>query len=272
MPDESELVTLAQRGDRKALNDLVSAMKDMIYNLALRMLGSPADAEDSTQEILIRLVTGLRDFRAESSFRTWVYRVAANHLLTTRRRQAEERIDSFEAMAAALEPGMRAQLPSLEDELLVKEAKLRCTSGMLMALDRDHRLAFIFGEILEMSSTEGAAVLDVGEDAFRKRLSRARGRMAEFMNSTCGLVAADNPCRCGRQAACAAQAGHLDRSQVVWAAQPEQARSRQAQVVELDRIARAAEVFRGLPEYTSSAVLVDGLRRLLAVSESGIVD
>ena len=81
------LVARARSGDRRALDQLLREMKDLIYNLAIRMLGSPADAEDASQEILIRLVTGLDAFRGDSSFRTWVYRVASNQLLTTRKRQ-----------------------------------------------------------------------------------------------------------------------------------------------------------------------------------------
>src|SRR5262249_6318418 len=155
MTHEEALISRARGGDRAALGELLGAMKNLVYNLAIRMLGNPADAEDASQEILIRLMTGLDTFRGESSFRTWVYRVASNQLLTTRKRQAEERTESFEALAAYLETGVASGHPPVEDPVLVNEAKLICTSAMLLCLDRDHRLAFILGEILELPSEEG---------------------------------------------------------------------------------------------------------------------
>jgi RNA polymerase sigma factor (sigma-70 family) len=85
MSDElSELAAAAQAGSREALDGLVRAVQRPIYNLALRMLQRPADAEDATQEILIKLVTYLAQFRGESAFSTWIYRVASSHLLNQR--------------------------------------------------------------------------------------------------------------------------------------------------------------------------------------------
>src|SRR5690348_12243767 len=101
-------------------------MRDLVYNLATRSLGSASDAEDAAQEILIRLVTGLDSFRGESSFRTWVYRVASNHLLTARKRAAEQRTESFEALADYLERGMSASMPPIESSVLMREAMLLC--------------------------------------------------------------------------------------------------------------------------------------------------
>src|SRR5712691_5005513 len=84
-----ELVERARSGDAGALDDLVSAVRDRIYGLALRMLWHPEDAADATQEILIRIVTHLSEFRGESRFTSWCYAIAANHLRTVRRSRAE---------------------------------------------------------------------------------------------------------------------------------------------------------------------------------------
>ena len=75
------LVRLSRAGDRQALERLIEAIQGKVYNLAIRMLRVPADAEDATQEILIKVITHLGEFRSESAFTTWVYRVASNHLL-----------------------------------------------------------------------------------------------------------------------------------------------------------------------------------------------
>ena len=100
--DIKMLVSIAKEGDKKALEELVLQIQDKIYGLALRMLYDPSDAEDASQEILLKIVTHLGTFRGESSFSTWMYRVAANHLLTMRRHRAERTALSFEEYEESL--------------------------------------------------------------------------------------------------------------------------------------------------------------------------
>jgi RNA polymerase sigma factor (sigma-70 family) len=263
MMSEEQLVERVRGGDRAALGELVSALKDMIFNLSARMLGSPTDAEDATQEILIRLVTNLDSFRGESSFRTWAYRVATNHLLKTRHRDAETRFDSFEAMEAFLAEGIAEDRPPMEDQVLVQEAKLRCTAAMVVRLSRDDRLAFILGEVLELSSEEAAAVLEVSPEAFRKRLSRARARVAEFGQKICGLVDEQAPCRCARQATRAAEHGYLARDKLIWANLKARKLEGAALVNEVDAIGKAVGAMRAHPTYQAPESVILGLKQLL---------
>lgn len=144
--DIEMLVSMAKEGDKKALEELVLRIQDKIYGLALRMLYNPSDAEDASREILLKIVTHLGTFRGESSFSTWMYRVAANHLLTMRKRRAELRAVSFE------EYGESCDLKSAEDwresqseplqDLYVEEIRISCLQGLLLCLDREHRLVF----------------------------------------------------------------------------------------------------------------------------------
>jgi RNA polymerase sigma factor (sigma-70 family) len=267
----AELVARATQGDRAALETLVVEVKDLVYNLAIRMLNSRTDAEDMTQEILLKIVTNLGSFRGDSAFRTWAYRVASNHLLTARQRAAEVRAESFDAMAIRLGDGLASGEPAVEDQVLVNEAKRICTSSMLTCLDRDHRLAFILGDILELPGDEAAAVLEIEPDAYRKRVSRARARMEEFMGKTCGLVDAANPCRCGRQAAKAVKTGYIDPKCLVWTSHPVNADAAQARVDDLEGISRAVAVFRGHPRYDAPTAVVDGLRRALDTGRSDLL-
>src|SRR5262249_33306569 len=86
---------LARREERSAIEAILRAVQDPVYGLALRMLADPADAADATQEILIRVASNLSSFRGDSSFSTWVYRVAANQLLTARARRNEAKTEAF---------------------------------------------------------------------------------------------------------------------------------------------------------------------------------
>ena len=140
-------VRLAQQGDRSALERVVTAIQPQLHGLALRFLWHPQDAEDATQEILVRIVTRLASFRGESAFRTWVFRVACNALRTLRRQRMERAEMSLESFAADLATGLSdapvTTDPPVEESLLWEEVKIGCTTAMLLCLDREHRLAYI---------------------------------------------------------------------------------------------------------------------------------
>ena len=82
---DAELVAAAQSGSRDALEQLVARHQSWVYNIVLRMVYDPHDAEDVTQEILIKLVTKLSTFEGRSRFRTWLYRLVVNHVLNMKR-------------------------------------------------------------------------------------------------------------------------------------------------------------------------------------------
>ncbi|MBI5544166.1 MAG: RNA polymerase sigma factor [Deltaproteobacteria bacterium] len=212
VPDE-QLAAEAVRGGRAALEELVQRHRAWLYNLALRFLWEPRDAEDAVQEILLRIVTRLATFRGESRFRTWAYRIAVNHLLGARRSRAEEAVRSFECYGEYLRAAQTSE-PSApgspEDRLLVEEAKIGCTMGMLLCLDREQRMVFVLGEIFEVSDALGSELLGLSRDNFRQRLARARAQLERFLRSECGLVDPSNPCRCARKTAAFIRDGIVD--------------------------------------------------------------
>ena len=166
MSDElASLVEQARGGVLDALEQLILAVQHRIYGLALRMLAVPEDAQDATQEILVKLVTGLASFRGESSFTTWAYRVAGNHLLNMRRRNTSRPERSFSQLEADLGTGLRYEPPdpraSIDDELLTEEIRLGCTLGILQCLDAEQRLAYILGEVIQVSGEEGGVILAI---------------------------------------------------------------------------------------------------------------
>jgi RNA polymerase sigma factor (sigma-70 family) len=205
----------ARSGDRKALEDLLERHQGWIFNIALRMLYHPQDAEDATQEILVKILTRLSCFEGRSSFRTWLYRIAVNHLLNIRRSRVEDPAINFRMYGEELDKTPDLDLPDPEGpfpdtNLLVSEFMLACTSGMLLCLDREQRMAYILGGILSVSDTVAAEVLEISADNFRQRLARARRDLRSFMNDKCGLVNQANPCRCAKKTRGFIQAGHVD--------------------------------------------------------------
>jgi len=217
------LVTKAKEGDRGALEALLASVQDDVYRLALRILGLRSEAEDATQEVLIKALTHLSDFRGESTFKTWVWRIAVRHVLGVRRGRREE-VASFETIEMLVSRGdANPPLPSLPEAelaLLAEEVRLSCTQGMLMSLDRDQRVSYVLAEVFELDGEEAASILEVDPATHRKRLSRARARLAEWMGKHCGLVDEKNACRCRRQIPVAMGFGVVDPKALEYAQHP----------------------------------------------------
>lgn len=263
-------VARARSGDRAALESVVRAVQKDVYNLAIRFLWHPQDAEDATQEILIRVLTGLGGFRGESGFRTWVYRVACNALLTLRKQRMEQQSLSFEQFGEDLAHGLSDASLRTEDDasdkLLLEEVKIGCTLAMLQCLDRDHRLAYILGEIMELDHIQAAGALETTPAAFRKRLSRARASIISFMTAHCGLINPANACRCHRRVGTAIALGRVDPSRLLFAASQQQARRFPrvlAEIRQLEQSRRAAALYQSYSEARTSDAFIAWLKKLL---------
>jgi RNA polymerase sigma factor (sigma-70 family) len=201
---DSALVHAAVQGDRPALERLVRRHQGFIYSLAHRMLYAPEDAADATQEILISIVTNLASFRGEAAFRTWAYRIAVRQLLAFKKGRVEHVVHDFDCFGRTLDatpdldPPDTASLP-VDVRLVIEEAKVGCLMAMLLCLDRDHRMAFVLGEIFEASDTVAGEVLGISADNARQRLARARQQLRQFLTGRCGLLDETGPCRCARK-------------------------------------------------------------------------
>src|SRR5215831_6265616 len=89
---DEELVSSALAGNKDSLEKLVRRHQPWVFNICMRMVWRRDLAEDATQEILIKVVTKLSTFKAQSQFRTWLYRIAVNHLLNFRKSEIEEKL------------------------------------------------------------------------------------------------------------------------------------------------------------------------------------
>jgi RNA polymerase sigma factor (sigma-70 family) len=268
--DIEVLVTMANEGDKKALEELVLQIQDKIYGLALRMLYNPSDAEDASQEILLKIITHLGTFRGESSFSTWMYRVAANHLLTMRKRRAELRAVSFEEYEESLDlkSAVNWREPQSEalQHLFVEEIRISCLQGLLLCLDRDHRLAYLLADVFDVSSEQGAAILEITPAAFRKRLSRARERIQDFLTKHCALINPDNPCKCEHHVVSQLGTGRFDDQHMVFAKHPCRIRHEEStlnRIREMDELNQIAALFRSYPDFRAPAVFIENLRGLV---------
>jgi RNA polymerase sigma factor (sigma-70 family) len=269
-PSDENLVERAKAGDRAALEELVRRHQGWIFNIVVRMVYRREDAEDLTQEILVKAITHLGTFRAESRFRTWLYRIAANQALDFRK-EAASSDGSFIDYGRSIDETPDRDLPDpasvpVELPILVEEVRIGCTVGMLLCLDRRQRLAFTLGEILGVSDKIGGEIMEVTPANFRQMLSRARRDLYAFMTEKCGLVNQANPCRCAKKTRGFMEQGFVDPNRMQFT--PD--RMAQVRSVASDRLEELraldrqhAEIFREHP-FLTVPDQVEKLRGILA--------
>ncbi len=257
-----QLTRRALEGDRDALDSLVRALQGDIYGLALRMLWNREDAEDATQEILVRIVTRLSQFRFESRLKTWAYRLAVNYILDAKKSAIERLHLSFDRFAENLAEGREpASATDTEQSMLIEEVKVGCSLAMLQCLDRSHRIAFVLGEVMELSGPEAAEILGIEQPLFRKRLQLAREAILQFTRAHCGLVSDAAACRCHQRVTSSAIASLENAQPLNFARTATSFQEARALVRQVDEARSALAVYHGGDPRAST---IDFAQRLIS--------
>jgi RNA polymerase sigma factor (sigma-70 family) len=199
--NDRQLVDDALGGSQEALEQLIERHQPWIYNLALRMVLVHQDAEDVTQEVLVKVITKLSGYDPNrGAFRTWLYRIVTNHVINMKTRGYEAAVTDIESYYSFVSE-MPDQDPdaSPETELVIADLAVSCVMGTLLCLERQQRLVFILAIVFGVTDVVGAELLEISRAAFRKTLSRARARLHEYMSGNCSLLNPEAPCRCRKK-------------------------------------------------------------------------
>lgn len=256
---QEHLVVAARDGDRAALAQLVRDAERPVFNLSMRMLANRADAEDATQEILIKIVTNLGALREPAAAGGWAMRVACRHLETMRRVGRVEGMRlTFQGFAADLDNGRDdpsdLNLTDNETRIALQEVRIGCTMAMLTCLTRALRLAYVLGDVFELSDVEAAEALDITPATYRQRLKRARDQVTDFVMRTCGVTSDTAPCSCASRIKPALAQGRIERGRTVTGepVTPVPAHGQITQTIRrLEQGQRTAALMRATPEFTS---------------------
>lgn len=247
-----DLVDRAVAGDTQALEQLLESTHGLVFNLALRFLGTVPDAEDAAQEIAVKIMTHLSTFRKESAFSTWVYRIAVNHLKDCRTHRFANAPFSFEMYGADITDERARDVPDLSEgvdrNLLVRELKLSCTNVMLQCLDADSRMAYVLGTMFKVDSATAADALGITPEAYRQRLSRARRTVAEFLRAYCQHGGSET-CSCERRVNFAIATHRLAPHDLEYSRLTEDERTADAFVQAMDELDDYSCLFDELPTY-----------------------
>lgn len=267
--DFSILIEQAKVGNRESLEKLIRVIQDKVYGLSLRMLYNPADADDATQEILVRVITNLDSFKGKSLFTTWVYKVAANYLL--RYKQVEKKYSSTflqyeEGLELKASSGWEQTEPDPENKLFYDEIRISCLQGLLLCLSRELRITFLLVDIFGINSTEGAEILEVSAAVFRKRLSRAREKLQSFLFKNCSLIKQNNLCKCGYHVSAQLHSCRFDNENILFAKLPGRLTDKmepESLVDEMDELNQIGFLYKTNPAVNAPDKFVNTIKEII---------
>lgn len=178
--DENKLVKKAVNGDNSAFEALMEEHMGIIYNIALRMAANQDDAEDMTQEIMIKIFRSLGSFKGNSKFSTWIYRVAVNTCLDELKKKKNKKHLSLDAEISGDDGESQIEIKddSPSPEKLAEQNELRdMVASAVKLLSDEHRAVIVLRDIRGMSYSEIAEILGCSDGTVKSRISRARAQL-----------------------------------------------------------------------------------------------
>lgn len=259
---EETMIKQAMNKDTAAQEQVLRSVSDLVYNLSLRMLGNPADAQDASQEICLRILDKLSTFRFESEFSTWVYRLSVNYLLRTREKRSRFEGLSFEIYANDLVEE-HFDVPYESDvsaKQLAEELKYSCSNVMLQCLDERSRCVYVLGAMFHIDAQHGASIMDITPENFRQILSRSRRKVKDFLDSYCMT---HGHCDCMRRLGHAIRTHRLQPQNCEYLALKTLPKEQiQLYTKQMEEFEAQSDLFDSLPYYQAEHVLQNVLKIL----------
>ncbi|OQB54911.1 MAG: ECF RNA polymerase sigma factor SigE [Deltaproteobacteria bacterium ADurb.Bin151] len=203
--NDVDYIQRALKGDAAALEALILRHQSWIFNIALNMTGDIHRAEDVTQEILIIIISKLATYdQKKASFRTWLYRIVANHVINMKQSRKEQfyaaHSEDFNFNSFILNLPENQKPASPDDKEIIDKTRNYCVLCILLCLNRMERIVLILGGIFDVTDRMGSEICDISQVNFRKILSRSRKKVADYFQKNCSLLDRRNPCKCSEQA------------------------------------------------------------------------
>jgi RNA polymerase sigma-70 factor (ECF subfamily) len=190
---DNELVRRSQAGELEAFEALVARHEQRVYSLAMRLLHHEHDAEDVTQQTFLSAMENLKGFRAESTFSTWLLRIATHAALKIIRKRnglptvsLEAATEPSDTLDTIPHPEFIADWRQSPTELVERNETQRLLDEALKSLDEKHRLVFLLRDVEGLSIKETAEALGLSEANTKVRLLRARLQLREHLTRTLG--------------------------------------------------------------------------------------
>lgn len=181
---DEELVRIAQAGDTRAFDELVDRYRDKVYRLCFKILRHEDDAAEALQDAFLSAFRGIKNFKVESTFSTWLYRIATNASLMKYRKRRDN-VVSLEQSQSQNEDAETLQVADWStqpvEDVLNAETREVMEEG-ISRLPEDLRTVFVLRDVEEMSNAEVAEILELSVAAVKSRLHRARLTLRDRLN------------------------------------------------------------------------------------------
>lgn len=184
MIDSEDAVLRAQGGDTQALNDLLAQHYEQIWSVCRRVAGNHADAEDATQEALIKIVRALPGFDRRSKFSTWCHRIATNCAIDVLRKRGRRNELSADRPIGGTDNTIASTLVDVSSEAEIDELPaMMAFDAALASVDEDFRVAVVMRDVGTLSYSEIAEHLGVPVGTVKSRIARGRQQLYEILAS-----------------------------------------------------------------------------------------
>jgi RNA polymerase sigma-70 factor (ECF subfamily) len=180
--NESELIKLAQRGDRKALADLVKMHEQTIFNFSFKICRNKDRAENTMQETFLSMVKSIKQFSGQSKLSTWLYRVVANHCLMLARNESKTGFASFDDDDAIIDEKEIADWKISPERVTENNELKKILDDSINKLAPEYRVVFLLRDVEGLSTEETAKIVELSVPAVKSRLHRARAFLRNELN------------------------------------------------------------------------------------------
>jgi len=167
----------AQEGDLESFENLYKETSGFVYNVAFRIVNNKQDAEEIAQDVFLNIYHNLKNFRFQSSFKTWAYRITVNCAINHVKKMAREKNRIKEYGNNLMQTGETSQAPEVEK---INDGQQEMISSLLGMLDADQRTCIVLRNIEGLSYQEISDTLKVNINTVRTRLRRAREKLLDF--------------------------------------------------------------------------------------------
>jgi len=183
---EKLLVKKSQSGDIESFELLISAYDKRAYNIAYRIMGNEEDAKDMAQEALLRIYKSIKDFKGQSSFSTWLYRIVTNVCLDELRRRKNEKYISMDSTIQTDSGELHMELCSdkeTPESVYERVEQKELIMNAIGELSEDYKSAIVLRDIQGFSYEEISKMLDCSLGTVKSRINRARNMLRERLKS-----------------------------------------------------------------------------------------
>jgi len=195
---DSQLVSRLQARDETAVQELAERFGPRIHQLALRHMGNPADAEEVTQDVLMKVYRKIGAFRGDSALSSWIYRITFNTAMSRLRSGKAARAAEVEQTIEAADPGERlrvepADWSHLPDEDLLRAQLREATFSAIQELPEIYRVPIVLRDIEGLTTEEASSRLHVKDQTLKSRLHRGRVMLRERLRAFAGGLQIHRP-------------------------------------------------------------------------------